>query len=343
MRFTLKQLKYVDAALRTGSIARAAVEMNISQSSITSAIDLIEQTTGAELLRRMPAKGVVPTDKGLEVGKRVQEFLEQARIFESDLLTLTGDPAGTLRLACYAPTAPYVLPPILKRISEQYPQIRIELKEGDMHSITELLNSGAVDLALTYRRETPDTQPFERMFRATPIALIPDVSPLARQRDVDLSELVEMPMILARPARDTCLFHRAVSGKGAARPDRPHHQKARPCCAAGGGRISAMRLMNLCGPNDREGRTDMSPVPIRGQHDSPQYGVAYTNASQRSALVRTVLETCKEIAANGGFDHLLFNSETCRRARSIYSAKKCIFHPVKDCFCGMDLRLAFPQ
>lgn len=308
MRFTLKQLKYVDAALRTGSIARAAVEMNISQSSITSAIDLIEQTTGAELLRRMPAKGVVPTDKGLEVGKRVQEFLEQARIFESDLLTLTGDPAGTLRLACYAPTAPYVLPPILKRISEQYPQIRIELKEGDMHSITELLNSGAVDLALTYRRETPDTQPFERMFRATPIALIPDVSPLARQRDVDLSELVEMPMILLDLPGTHAYFTGLFQAKGL-RAQIAHTTKSSSVLRGLVGSNFGYALMNICGPNDREGQNGYVARPIRGQHDAPQYGVAYTNASQRSALVRTVLETCKEIAASGGFDHLLFNSE----------------------------------
>ncbi len=53
MNFTLKQLCYFDAALRNGSIARAAVEMNISQSSITAAIDMIEQCVGAELFRRV--------------------------------------------------------------------------------------------------------------------------------------------------------------------------------------------------------------------------------------------------------------------------------------------------
>src|SRR5690554_5100118 len=108
MRFTLKQLRYFDAAMRTGSIARAATEMNISQSSITASIDAIEQTVGTELFRRIPAKGVQPTDAGQTVGTRIALFLEQARVFESDLMSLTGDPTGTLHLGCYAPTAPYV-------------------------------------------------------------------------------------------------------------------------------------------------------------------------------------------------------------------------------------------
>lgn len=196
MRFTLKQLRYFDAALRTGSIARAAVEMNISQSSITAAIDIIEQGARAELFRRMPAKGIVPTDIGINVGERIREFLEQARVFESDILTLAGNPAGTLRLGCYAPSAPYVLPPILEQISSDFPEIRIELKEGDMHALSDLLVSGRIDMALTYRREIKKSLPFVALFQATPIAFVPAVWPLAKQDEVSLSELVDLPMIL---------------------------------------------------------------------------------------------------------------------------------------------------
>ncbi|MGR3621630.1 LysR substrate-binding domain-containing protein [Pseudophaeobacter sp.] len=311
MRFTLKQLKYFDAALRTGSIARAAVEMNISQSSITAAIDIIEQTTQAELLRRLPAKGIIPTKAGLAVGARVQEFLEQARIFESDLLSLTGDPAGSLRLGCYAPTAPYVLPPLLKRISQKYPSISIELKEGDMQSITDLLNSGAVDLALTYRRETPGSQPFIPMFRASPIALIPDVSPLAQQQEVQLQELAELPMILLDLPGTRPYFNGLFSSQGL-RPNIAHTTKSssvlRGLVAANFG----YALMNICGPQDRTGQNGYVARPIVEDLDSPQYGVAYTHASQRSTLVKTILETCREVAEEGKFRDLLFTVEGAR-------------------------------
>ena len=175
MHFTLKQLRYFDAALRTGSIARAAIEMNISQSSITAAIDSMEQHVGAELFRRIPAKGLVPTDTGQRVGRLVSAFLEQARVFDSDLMSLSGAPAGTLSLACYAPSAPHVLPPVLRQLAREYPSIRIDLKEGDMQTINELLSAGSVDLALTYRRNTPEKMPFIPLFRARPWVLLPAV------------------------------------------------------------------------------------------------------------------------------------------------------------------------
>ncbi|WP_170773203.1 LysR substrate-binding domain-containing protein [Ruegeria lacuscaerulensis] len=304
MRFTLKQLQYFDAALRTGSIARASVEMNISQSSITAAIDMIESTTQAELLRRMPAKGIVPTDKGIEIGARIRTFLEQARIFESDLLTLTGDPAGTLRLGCYAPTAPYVLPPILKRISQDFPQIRVEIKEGDMLSIAEMLNSGVVDLALTYRRAAPKAQPFLPMFKAAPIAMIPDVSPLAQKDQVALSDLADLPMILLDLPGAPDYFEALFTTEGL-RPRIAHTTKSSSVLRGMVAADLGYAILNICGPLDRKGQNGYVARPISGDQDAPFYGVAYTGAGKRSALVRKVLETCREISDQGGFDHLL--------------------------------------
>lgn len=304
MHFTLKQLRYFDAVLRTGSVARAAVELNISQSSITAAIDAIEQATGTELLRRMPAKGIVPTDKGVEAGKRIRGFLEQARIFESDLLSMTGDPTGILRLACYAPTAPYVLPPILRQVSADYPSIRVELKEGDMQEISELLSAGVVDLALTYRRLTPDSQPFVPMFRAKPMALIPDTSPLARKQQLTLEDLAREPMILLDLPGTRAYFLGMFEGNGL-RPKVAHTTKSSSVLR---GLVSAQfgyALINICGPNDRSGDNGYVAKSIGDSLDAPQFGVAYTIASQRSSIVKTVLNTCREIAGNGEFEHLV--------------------------------------
>ncbi len=304
MRFTLKQLRYFDAVLRTGSVARAAVELNISQSSITAAIDVIEQVTGAELLRRMPAKGIVPTDKGAEAGKRVRSFLEQARIFESDLLSVTGDPTGILRLACYAPTAPYVLPPILRRVSASYPSIRIELKEGNMQEISELLSAGVVDMALTYRRLTPESQPFVPMFRAKPMALIPDTSPLVKQDEVTLADLADEPMILL-DLPGTHAYFCGIFEDAGLRPNVVHTTKSSSVLR---GLVSAQfgyALMNICGPNDRSGDEGYIAKPISDLSDAPQFGVTYTVAAQRSSMVKSVLKTCRDIATKGGFDHLI--------------------------------------
>jgi DNA-binding transcriptional LysR family regulator len=304
MRFTIKQMRYFDAALRNGSIARAAEEMNISQSSITAAIDLIEQTIGVELFRRVPAKGILPTPTGAQVGQRVASFLEQARLFESDLMSLTGDPTGTLRMACYAPTAPYVLPPILKRIAQSYPDIRIDLTEGDMISIDELLKSGAVDVALTYRFALPHDRFFAPLFKAQPWAILPENSPLAQVETVTLAQLAPLPMIVLDLPGATEYFLGLFEARGLS-ANVVHRTKSSSVLR---GLVSAQfgySILNICGPSDRDGSAGYVVRPLVGMLESPVFGVAYAAPLQNSAIVRAVLRTRDELVAEGAMDHLL--------------------------------------
>ena len=304
MRFTIKQLQYFDAALRTGSSANASAELNISQSSITAAVDAIEATTKAELLRRLPAKGVVATDKGIEVGARIREFLEQARSFEADLLTLTGDPAGTLRLGCYAPTAPYVLPPLLKRITQNFPRLRVEVREGDMQVVSEYLNSGVVDLALTYRRAAPKSQPFLPLFKANPVALVPDVSPLAQHKEIALSDLTDLPMIML-DLPGVYEYYSSLFKAEDVKLQIGHSSKSSSVLRGLVGAGLGYAILNILGPEDLKGQNGYVARPIKGNPDAPYYGVASTVASQKSSLVKAVLATFPELVEQRSFDHLI--------------------------------------
>ena len=68
-------------------------------------------------------------------------------------------------------------------------------------------------------------------------------------------------------------------------------------------------LLNICGPLDRKGQNGYVAKPLKGKQDALHYGVAYTNASKRSALGRSVLETCRELVEQGGFSHLLMEDQ----------------------------------
>ncbi|WP_121630617.1 LysR substrate-binding domain-containing protein [Tropicibacter alexandrii] len=304
MNLTLKQMRYVTAVLHKGSIARAAQGLNISQSSIVAAIDQIEAELGQQLFRRIPARGLVATDLGASVGARLEAFLDEARVLESDLLSMTGRPAGVLRMGCYAPTAPHVLPTILKAIRADFPDIRIELKEGDMHRINQMLAEGEVDVALTYRRETPEKQPFEAMFRAPPWALLPWPSPLAEHGTVSLEELSRLPMILL-DLPGTRRYFKGLFENAGLGVDVAHTTKSSLVLRGLVGAGFGFSLLNICGVQDRDGSSGYIARPIRGEIDSPRFGVAYTAASAKSALVQSVLSTCREIAQRGAFASLL--------------------------------------
>lgn len=304
MYFTLKQLRYYDAALRTGSIVKASAEMNISQSSITAALDAIEQSVGQELFRRVPAKGLQPTDAGRRVGMRIADFLDQARIFESDLMSISGDLTGTLHVGCYAPSAPHVLPRLMKILAQAYPAVRVDLVETDLAAMVQLLQNGRIDLALTYRRTMPDTLPFMPMFEARPYALLPESSPYAQADEVTLAQLATKPLIML-DLPTTVEYFAAVFSQYGLKFQIAHTTKSssvlRGLVAAGFGHS----VLNICSPSDRQGTNGYVCRPISGALHTPEFGVAYTNASRRSSIVQAVLDICEKMAQSQAFDDLV--------------------------------------
>lgn len=196
MNFTLKQLRYVEAAGRLGSIAKAAVEVSISQSSITASIDALEASLDYALFVRTPAKGITPTSAGREALQLIRTFLNQSQQFESELQSQGGDDAGLVRIACYATAAPTFLPPILKSITENFPGISVKVMEGNMMAIADYLDNGEVDLVFTYDRHVPHGQSFEPLFTAPPYALISRSDEASQRPSITFEQLSKKPMIM---------------------------------------------------------------------------------------------------------------------------------------------------
>lgn len=304
MNITLKQMRYFDAALRTGSIVKAAEEMNISQSSISAAIDLVEGTIGVDLFRRMPAKGIVPTDAGEIVGKRLQLFLEEVRLLESDLLSIAGAPVGSLRIGCFEPSAPLVIPRLLQRIAAEYPSIRIEIVEGDMKFIKDQLTDGAIDMALTYDISLSPEMPFLRIFTTFPYALIPRSWELSKQASVSLEELAKLPMIMLDLPESHSFFGGLFAAHGID-VNVVHSTKSssvlRGMVAAGFG----FSILNLCGQSDRDPLNGYVVVPISGNDITSSFGLAYTKYARRTQMVDMVLKSCAILADQHIYDDLV--------------------------------------
>ncbi len=304
MHFTLKQLRYVEAAGRTGSITNAAAELNISQSSVTAAIDSIEAVLGFDLFMRTPAKGICETPSGREVLTLISRFLDEAHLLESELAAISGDPVGTLRLACYATTAPFVLPPLLKEFARRYPGVRIKVQEGDMSAILGLLANGGADLALTYRQSLDAHFDFVPLFRARPYAVLPADHALARNSAVSLKALSRLPMVmLDLPLATeyyTDLFHQF-----ALEPEVAHSTKtaemARALVAGGFG----FSILNIFDFGNVESKSGFASRPISDNVHAPFFGIALPAGTRRPAVVDRFISMADELAANGAFSDLV--------------------------------------
>ncbi len=303
MNFTLKQLRYVEAAGRLRSIAKAATELSISQSSITAAIDSLEAGLEYDLFVRTPAKGIEPTPAGADALLLVRNFIHEAHQFESAMQSVGGDAAGLVRIACYATAAPAFLPPILRDITDRFPQMSVQILEGNMEAIIGFLDEGKADLAFTYPKVLHAGHDFLPLFRPPPFALISSDDPMSQQSSVSLAELAAKPMVLLDLplTRDyfVGIFQRAGCTPNIAHSTRSA-EIARALVAGGFG----YTILNIRPQSFQDENARYRAVPIRDETDVNWFGIATIASVRRPKIVDAFLDNCKVLQDKGAFSGL---------------------------------------
>lgn len=303
MAFTLKQLRYVEAAGRLGSIAKAAVEMAISQSSITAAIDSLEDSLDYDLFVRTPAKGIRATPSGLEALHLIRGFIHNSRHFEAELKSIGGDAAGLVRIACYATAAPAFLPPILKTITEKFPGISVQVLEGNMESIMQFLHDGKADLVFTYRQGLKGGEAFQPLFDAPPYALVSADDSLANQTSVTYAELADRPMVMLDLPLTRDYFLGLFKSRGMT-PNVTHSTRSAEIARALVGGGFGFTILNIRPADFQSGTGTYRALPILDETETQTFGIATLDETRQPKTVRAFIDSCLQLRDDKVFEPL---------------------------------------
>ncbi|WP_417595957.1 LysR family transcriptional regulator [Oceanospirillum sp.] len=196
--FTLKQLHYFATVVETESIAEASRKLHIAQPSISIAIKNLEDTFGQKLLIRHHAQGVSLTPSGRNFYEKARELLRLSHEFEQNTLAGSEKARGKVSIGSFASVAPLYLPKLIAGFKAVYPDIEIQLHDGEQHEVMIGLHRGQFDLAFLYDLELGNSvrkDPLNAPHK--PYALLPEGHPLAlKGGPVTLAELSCEPMIL---------------------------------------------------------------------------------------------------------------------------------------------------
>lgn len=298
---TIKQLRYVEAAGRTGSIATAAADLNSSQSSITAAIDALETDMGFDLFTRVPAKGLMVTSSGQQCLTLISDFLGTFREFESELGAIGGTTSGTIKLACFAAAAATFLPHAIATFQRQHPGIRFEMVEGNMDTVVRDLEEGHADLAFTYREVVGDGQLFHPLIDLPHFALLCADDPLAEHPNVSLSDLSTKPMIeLNLPQTRT--YYSSLFRKAGYNVNVVHSSSSvamiRTMVAANLG-FTLLNAKPLAGIDERGG---FRAVPLRDPIAPRSFGLVTQARVRQPRAVADFHAHCEAMRQSGGFE-----------------------------------------
>lgn len=165
---TLQQLEYVVALADHGQFLKAAEACDVTQPTLSSMIQKLEEELGAKLFDRR-SKPVVPTAVGRIVVEQARELLNGARRLREQVDEQQSTVCGEFSVAVLPTIAPYLLPRFLPEFSRKYPQIDLQISEMKTGDVKRALLKGEIDAAIVAQLSeleefNADTLFFEQYF-----------------------------------------------------------------------------------------------------------------------------------------------------------------------------------
>jgi DNA-binding transcriptional LysR family regulator len=153
-RLKLSDLRMLLTIVQWGSMSKAAVHLNISQSAVSKALGELERTMGVRLLDRTP-RGIEPTAYGTALLNRATAIFDEVRQGVKDIEFLADPTAGEVRVGCNEPIAAGLLAAIIERLGRQYPRIVCHMMQTPTVATLEYreLRDRHVDLILARIKE----------------------------------------------------------------------------------------------------------------------------------------------------------------------------------------------
>ena len=192
------QLEAFLAVVREGSFTHAAARLNLTQPSLSARIHLLEQSLGGELFQRdkRPVQLTAIGEIFVDYAERAMGNLDAGR---EAVRSASAGTAGRVSLACPYSLAADLMPAVVERFSQSYPQAELSIEAGHSDFAVRQLLDGLVNLALAaaFPRLLAQTQTLLRLHDKMVVAVIPG-HPLATARRIRLNQLWQYRLLIIR-------------------------------------------------------------------------------------------------------------------------------------------------
>ena len=169
---TIRQLQYLIALRDYGHFGKAAESCFVTQSTLSASLRELEALVGVTLVERT-RRVVRFTPLGAKIADKARRVLREAEEL-ADMARAEGQPLhGELRMGVIPTIAPFLLPAMLPQLREQWPSLKIFLREEASQAACDALHRGQLDcvlLAMPYACGDVDTALLfdDRLFVAFP-------------------------------------------------------------------------------------------------------------------------------------------------------------------------------
>ncbi len=205
---TLRQLQFLTALRAQGSFVAAADAVGVTQPTLSAGIKELEMTLGAVLVERGRA-GAVLTPAGEEAAEGAARALGEVEELVRAVQAGAAPFSGQFRLGAIPTIAPYVLPGVLRALKQDYPSLRLLMREDLTARLVEALRARNLDAAIIALPYAAPGLAFESIAEDEFLLVCPMGHALAARNDLAPEHLKGEDVLLLEDGH--CLREHALS------------------------------------------------------------------------------------------------------------------------------------
>jgi DNA-binding transcriptional LysR family regulator len=143
----LDQLRAFVEVIERGSVTAAAKQLNLTQPAVTHQVQELERRFKVALVERI-GKRVYLTEAGEKLISHARHLLEQDALTNAEMRRYGAGWLERVRVGTSMTVLMYLLPPILRKLKTEHPQLEINLKAGLTATTLQMLKANGLDLGL---------------------------------------------------------------------------------------------------------------------------------------------------------------------------------------------------
>jgi DNA-binding transcriptional LysR family regulator len=213
----LRHFAALQAVASEGSFGRAAERLGYTQSAISQQIQTLERIVGEKLVERPGGpRPVSLTEAGHLLLRHAESIVGRLQAAQADLHALRCGEAGVLRVGTFQSVGARLLPDIMRRFRDQWPQIEVTLEERDSdEELGEMVERGEVDVAFVLPPFADAPLETIELLRDPYVLVVANTSELARANATPtLAQIAAEPLIGFRACRSMAPFESALRASG---------------------------------------------------------------------------------------------------------------------------------
>lgn len=143
----LRQIECFLCLYREGSMTRAAGQLSIVQSALSTMVAKLEKELGVQLFDRS-SRGVTPTVAGTSLYNMLLPLSSDVENIRQRMRDLGGSASGSIRVGVVPSLGISVVPAVLRSYCQARPDVGIRLVEAYSAELIERVEAGSLDFAL---------------------------------------------------------------------------------------------------------------------------------------------------------------------------------------------------